>query len=179
MNALVTLSIHWLLAAVFAQAFDHKVTSFSRFTAAFAAWRVVPEKTARAIAIGITVAEFITVIANLLAFRAGLLLAAVMLLAYAIGMQINRRRGRSFIDCGCGDEPVPLTAGLLVRNGVLVLLACVAMQLVTPAHAFAELSWTQVLQCLAAAVGAFGIYRCAELLMANAVRFRQSGYSAA
>jgi len=179
MSALVTLAAHWLLAAVFAQALDHKITAFSRFAAVFSAWRVVPQQATRGVAVGVGTAEFITVITNLLAFRIGLLLAALMLLAYAIGMQINRRRGRSFIDCGCGDEPVPLTAGLLIRNGVLVLLAGIAMQLVTPAQAFALLSWTQVLQCLAAAAGAFGIYRCVELLLANAVRFRQSGYSAA
>lgn len=176
---MLTLTVHWFLAAVFVQALDHKITAFARFAAVFEAWKVVPQPATRSVAVGITVAEFITVITNLFAVRAGLLLAALMLLAYLIGMQINRYRGRSFIDCGCGDEPVPLTAGLLVRNAVLVLLAGMTLQLGTPAHDIALLSWTQVLQCLAAAVGAFGIYRCVELLLANAARFRQSGYSAA
>ena len=178
-DALVTLSIHWFLAAVFAQALDHKITDFPRFAAAFSAWRLVPQAATPGVAYAIPIAELTTVITNLLALRVGLLFAAMILLAYAAGMQINRRRGRSFIDCGCGDEPVPLTAALLVRNGVLVLLACIAMQLVTPEHAFALLTWSEVLQSLAAAAGAFGIYRCAELLIANAARFRQSGYSAA
>lgn len=178
-DSLVTLSIHWFLAAIFALAFDHKITDFPRFAAVLRAWRIVPQQATHGVAYAVSIAEFITVITNLLAMRVGLLFAAMILLAYATGMQINRRRGRSFIDCGCGDEPVPLTAGLLVRNGVLVLLACIAMQLVTPDHAFARMSWLAVLQSLAAAAGAFGIYRCAELLMANAARFRQSGYSAA
>jgi len=178
-EALVTLSVHWLLAAIFAQAFDHKITDFTRFAAVFGAWRVVPRQSTQTVGYGVAIAEFITVITNLMALRIGLLFAAMLLLVYAVGMQVNRRRGRSFIDCGCGDEPVPLTAGLLVRNGALVLLACLAMQLVTTGHAFAALSWIELLQSLAAAMGAFGIYRCAELLMANAARFRQSGYSAA
>ncbi len=178
-DTLVTLSIHWFLAAVFAQALDHKITDFPRFAAVLRAWRVVPQPATSGVAYAVLIAEFITVITNLLALRVGLLFAAMVLLAYAAGMQINRRRGRSFIDCGCGDEPVPLTAGLLVRNGVLVLLACLGMQLVIPEHAYVLLSFAEVLQSLAAAAGAFGIYRCAELLMANAARFRQSGYSAA
>ena len=128
-DSLVTLSIHWFLAAVFALAFDHKITDFPRFAAVLRAWRIVPQQATHGVAYAVSIAEFITVITNLLAMRVGLLFAAMILLAYATGMQINRRRGRSFIDCGCGDEPVPLTAGLLVRqprSGRNVALRCPA-----------------------------------------------------
>jgi len=52
-------------------------------------------------------------------------LAAIALLAlFAAAMAINLRRGRSFIDCGCGQSFLKqsLRWSLVARNAVLVLL---------------------------------------------------------
>ena len=184
MTALLTLSMHWLLAAVFAQALDHKLTTFSRFAAVFAAWRVVPAGLTHPAARLVVAAECLVVVTNLFAMRIGLVLAALLLATYAAGMAFNRARGRSFIDCGCGDEPVPLTVGLLVRNSLLVALALGALALeaftaTSAAGTAAPIGWSDLAQAMAAATGAFGIYRCADQLLANAHRFRQSGYSPA
>ena len=179
MTALLTLSMHWLLAAVFAQALDHKLTTFSRFAAVFAAWRVVPAGLTHPAARLVVAAECLVVVTNLFAMRIGLVLAALLLATYAAGMAFNRARGRSFIDCGCGDEPVPLTVGLLVRNSLLVLLTLGVLAATSAAGTAAPIGWSDLAQAMAAATGAFGIYRCADQLLANAHRFRQSGYSPA
>jgi hypothetical protein len=42
---------------------------------------------------------------------------------YFIAMAINMGRGRRFIDCGCGDEPSPLSVILLGRNLLLMVVA--------------------------------------------------------
>ena len=36
-------------------------------------------------------------------------------------------RGRSYIDCGCGDAPTGLSGWLLLRNGVLIILAMLGL----------------------------------------------------
>lgn len=64
------------------------------------------------------------------------LAAAALFLAFALGMAINIRRGRSHIDCGCGRSHLsqPLGWGLVARNVVLALL--VAVHAVAPAQGF-------------------------------------------
>ena len=54
-----------------------------------------------------------------------------LLATYALAMGINLSRGRSQIDCGCGDTPQSLSGLLVLRNcvlaiGALLLLAPVA-----------------------------------------------------
>lgn len=180
MIELPALAIHWLLAAVFAEALHHKLESIERFAASFGAYRLLPQSWSPAWtnsgARCIVLLEALTVLLNIFAFKAGLLFAAVLLLGYAIGMGINRMRGRSFIDCGCGDEPVPITPALIVRNLLLVATAAAAMT-TSPIGADA-IPWSQLLTELAAAIAGWGIYRCANQLIANAARFRLAGYGA-
>ena len=49
-------------------------------------------------------------------------IAALLLGLYAAGIVVNLRRGRRHIDCGCGvgSRAQPISAGLVVRNTVLI-----------------------------------------------------------
>lgn len=64
------------------------------------------------------------------------LAATALFLAFALGMAINIRRGRSHIDCGCGRSQLrqPLGWGLVARNVVLAML--VAVHAIAPAQGF-------------------------------------------
>ena len=93
----------------------------------------------------------------------GLIIAAGLLVIYAVAIGVNLKRGRRQIDCGCGDEPTPLSRALVVRNCVLVALAAGAYALpvaFTPA-------WQTAMVAAAAALVAFGIYSAIEQLLVN------------
>jgi hypothetical protein len=58
---------------------------------------------------------------------AGAALALALWFAYTAAIAINLLRGHDRIDCGCGGaSDTPLRPGLLVRNGLLMLLALAA-----------------------------------------------------
>lgn len=166
-------AIQFLLAAVFAEALHHKLNAPARFTATFAAYRLVPESLASPVARMVMALEAITVWACLFLQPVGLWTALSLLVAYAAGMTVNRARGRSFIDCGCGDEPIPISAALIVRNLLLAALALLAWN----ADAGSPLDWGGLFTQLAAAAAAFGLYRIINLLIANAAKFRFAGYT--
>lgn len=68
--------------------------------------------------------------------RAGALAGGGLLLLFGWAMAVNLRRGRGFIDCGCGHDTLrqPLSWMLVARNLVLALplLALAAMGPVLP-----------------------------------------------
>jgi hypothetical protein len=168
------ISISLLMAGVFAEALHHKLDSVVRFAATFSAWKLVPESVVPVIARVVITLEAITVLACLFIPRAGVAIAAALLTVYALGMGLNRARGRSFIDCGCGDEPVPLSLALILRNVVLSVLASSALL----ADPIGPLNWGETLTEIAAATAAIGLYRVTNILIANAARFRLAGYHA-
>jgi len=155
--------ISWLLAAVFAGACGHKVGEWQRFRAAFAAYRIVPEGLVGAVAGIVTLAEVLVVLALIILQPVGLIGAALLLGVYLVAISINLARGRRHIDCGCGDEPTPLSYRLLVRIGLLAGLAVWAGW----AHGIAGVSWAAGFVALVAALVAFGIYMAVEQLIAN------------
>lgn len=57
-------------------------------------------------------------------WRTAAVAGAALLLIFAAAMEINIRRGRGYIDCGCGRPQLrqPLNRLLVVRNIVLTLL---------------------------------------------------------
>ena len=155
--------ISWLLAAVFASACRHKLVEWQRFRAAFAAYRIVPEGLVGAVAGLVTLTEILVVLALILLWPAGLFGAALLLGVYLVAIGVNLARGRRHIDCGCGDEPTPLSYRLLVRNALLSGLALWAGW----AHGTAGVSWAAGFVALVAALVAFGIYMAVEQLIAN------------
>lgn len=88
-------------------------------------------------------------------------LAAIMLLlAFAVAMTVNIRRGRAHIDCGCGLSPLrqPLSLSLVARN--LMLAALLTGRIApTPPLSGAEVS--------VAVVGGLALFLC--YLLFNAV----------
>lgn len=169
MTQLVVPVVCWLLAAVFLVALHHKVSAAPRFRAALAAYKLVPPAWLRPVAWGLTVLEMVALVLLLLVRPEGLIIAAGLLLVYGAAMAVNLLRGRRLIDCGCGDEPTPLSGALLGRNGVLIGLALAAL----PA-AFAP---AYSLDVLAAAFGlclpAITLYFAVDQLLANEGRYRR------
>ena len=101
----------------------------------------------------------------------GAALAMMLLLCFTLGMAINLARGRDRIDCGCGgDNHVPLGAGLLVRNLVLLMLPLLAAWPL----ALRDQTWIDGLAVLFASTFLFGIYLTVLQLLANNYRTTES-----
>ncbi len=159
----VALLVSWLVALIFAAALRHKVQSWARFKASFAAYRLVPERLVTPVAVVLAGLEGWVVLGCLAGLPAALLTGGGLFFVYGVAMAINLFRGRRFIDCGCGDEPTPLGAGLLVRNLVLVGLATAAAGGVPDMRS----AGLEVLVALLGAGVAYGIYAAIDQLLAN------------
>ena len=94
-------------ALLFAAAAVHKLRSPAHFTEVFAAYAVIwaPGR------------------------RAGIAAAIGLLLAYALAIAVNLRRGRRTLDCGCGpaSHARPIAAWMVWRNLLLALAAAAAI----------------------------------------------------
>ncbi|MDP2380233.1 MAG: MauE/DoxX family redox-associated membrane protein [Pseudohongiella sp.] len=130
-DPLLPLVIATSLALLFFMAARHKLNDIRRFEAQLAAYQLVPDSLLRISAKTLPWIEmslvFLLLIPFTRAFAASI--ASALLVAYAMAMAVNLRRGRNEIDCGCGDTPQPLSVMLLVRNTVL---AAGALLLVVP-----------------------------------------------
>ncbi len=167
------LAARWLLAAVFAVALAHKLSSVTTFEAIVRDYRLLPGSAVPAAA-RLVVALEILVVAGLatgfkLAWAAAL--ALLLLTAYAGAMAMNLARGRRDIDCGCfgpaaGGSRHYLSGWLLLRN---LVLATLALLLFLPVGG-RELGALDVTGIAAAAAAGFILYAAADQLMANAPR---------
>ncbi len=165
----IALLVSWLLALIFAVSVRHKLASWPRFKASFAAYEIVPERLLTPAAIFLVICEALVVVGCLLAQAEAIAAAAAMLLVFALAMTINLVRGRRYIDCGCGDEPTPIGLGLLLRNGVLFGMAVAAAGSVPGFEAPGAMLFI-------AAVGAaiaYGIYATVEQLLVNRGRHQR------
>ena len=172
-DAVLVLTINWGLAMVFSVALLHKVRAWPRFNASLAAYRLVPEALVGAAA-GLLMASEALVVVLLVACHALAGLAASLLLsAYALAIAVSVLRGRTHIDCGCGDEPTPVSWSLVVRNLCLVGLALVATQLQIAGALNLGMQWLTGLVSLALALVGFGIYQAVEQLFANRGRHQR------
>jgi hypothetical protein len=99
------------------------------------------------------------------------LTAAGLLLVFSLAIAINLARGRSHIDCGCGDPHVrqPLRMGLMVRN--VGLAAALIVAALVPAGAY---GLDEGMIGLVAGVVAYLLYLCQEALGALPQRTRSS-----
>ena len=95
--------------------------------------------------------------------------AVVMLSVYAGAMAINLWRGRTHIDCGCGDSPVLLSPWLLVRNGLLIL--CAATLILSTSER--NLSWADLAMAVVVLPALLLLYRALEQLLENASILRE------
>jgi hypothetical protein len=92
------------IALLFANAAAHKFRGLARFTEVLAAYRVLPDASARRLAWLIPSMELCTAAALIWvpSRRPGIVCAIVLLTGYAWGMRTNLSRGRLDLDCGCG-----------------------------------------------------------------------------
>lgn len=164
-----SLIISWLLAAIFAQAVVHKIRAWPRFKASLTAYDILPEPMISMAAGILVVWELVAIVALVSWMAVGLPLAAMLLAMYALAMAINVVRGRTHIDCGCGDEPTPVSWVLVGRNVVLIGLAALS-------------SWQSVdavvlLPVVAIAFVGFIVvvvlYACTDQLLANHGRYQR------
>ncbi len=165
----IALLVSWLLALIFAVSVRHKITSWPRFKASFAAYEIVPESLITPAAAILVACELIVVVGCLFAMAEAMTAAAGLLLVFGLAMTINLVRGRRYIDCGCGDEPTPIGIGLLLRNAVLFGMAIAAAGTVPGLDVPAAMLFIAAL----GAVVAYGLYAIIEQLLANRGRHQR------
>ncbi len=86
----------------------------------------VPEGLQPAVVWALPLAEGLAALGLVTPWRpAAALLAAALLALYGMAMAWHLARGRR-LDCGCGGAPLPLSAALVLRNAVLVVVALAA-----------------------------------------------------
>lgn len=124
LNLLVAGVISWTIAGIFAVAASHKVSVWPRFCASLAAYRLFPDVLVKPVAAVLTVAEIATVCLLVFLQPLGGVLAALLFFVYLVAIAVNVLRGRTHIDCGCGDTPTPISRSLLMRNAVLIAPCC-------------------------------------------------------
>lgn len=158
------------LALLLLHAAGHKLSAPARFVAALEQYRIVGGRVVPAAAALLVAAELATGVALLVpgAGPAPALAAALLLSTYAAAIALNLMRGRRDIECGCAGPAGrrPLSAALVARNGLLVLIAGLAA-LPSSGRALSWLDGFTVAACLAAAAL---LYASADLALANQPR---------
>ena len=168
LSSIVSVGIAWFLSIVFIAALNHKVGSWPRFLAALSAYQLLPSRFDKATGGALVAAEVVTVLALLAGYPAGFLFAAILFTVYWVAMGVNLARGRTYIDCGCGDEPTRIGWGVLLRNGVLIALAVTGWLLEASSPGAPGYAVAVVLAVTGAA-----IYFALEQLLANVTTHRR------
>lgn len=121
------MTVLWVTAAI------HKVTNFVRFRQVLHDYKVLPPFAVAPISVLVTTGELLLAGCWLFRVRLDLVsIATIVLLAtYTVALAVNLSRGRVFIDCGCGfsgsDEGQTIAPALLVRNGLLIMIAAIPL----------------------------------------------------
>lgn len=133
-DALLTETIAFGIAALFLGAAWHKLSDRIRFSAVLRDYRLLPERLTRPMSALIPLFElamgFLWIAGP---WRTGVAIASALLLAvYASAIAVNMVRGRTYIDCGCtfgggADRDQLLSWGLVGRNVVLICLVGITL----------------------------------------------------
>ena len=162
-----------LLALVFAEAAYHKLSDLRAFRDTLANYQLVPGTLLWPVTAAIVAIEPAITVGLLwpTASNTAPIVAASVLAIYAVAIAINLLRGRSSIDCGCSGLAVrqSLSAGLIVRNTVLVA-CCWAITLDTAARPLGGLDAGTVLFGM---VGLFLVYMTSNRLLAGSVHLQE------
>jgi len=116
----------WALAGVLGVAAVHKVKNHLQFRGILDQYRIMPPPLVPAAAAVVVALEWAVCLMLVVPpWRwLGAALAAGLLLLYGAAIALNLYgRGRTSMDCGCGGAATPLSGWLLLRNGLLALLA--------------------------------------------------------
>ncbi len=161
------LAVRWGLAVLLLSACWHKLSAQPLFRATLAEYRLLPAALVRPAAWAVTGLELGVGFALVFSTTVVSLLAAAGLLGlYALAMGINIARGRVDIDCGCSGPAArqPLSGWLVLRNGLLIMLALLAAS----TTAGRDLLWLDWLTVAAAVAAGAILYVAMNQLIANA-----------
>lgn len=163
----IAIGLAWFLAWLFGQAAYHKFSApdyYRQLIHRYAA--VLPASSA--IVMGVALAEAAIALSLLLPeFRAaGLLVAAALLLMYAVLMAREILRGRAGAQCGCAGpgSQLGISWGLVLRNGVCAALALLCLG----TGGTADAGWLGLLLAGFVAMFTALVYLTAEQVMSNA-----------
>jgi uncharacterized membrane protein YphA (DoxX/SURF4 family) len=168
MDPVIATTIRAALALLFAAAASHKLRAPAHFVATVRNYRLLPPLLAPATAALLVSAEVVAAVllATGMGRPMGAAMAAGLFALYAMAVATNLLRGRRHIDCGCTAPGAARTihAGLVWRNGVLVL---VALALLAP-EGVRPLGWLDVVTIAAAVAALVALYAALDRLLANA-----------
>jgi len=174
-DPVVELSIRLGVALLFAMAAWHKASDRVRFAATLRAYRLLPSSAVSPVSRLLPFAEACIAVGLLYppAREAAVFAAVSLLVLYTIAIGANLARGRNGIDCGCfaSSVRVPLSAWLLVRNGVLIVAACLVL-LPTRARV---LVWLDLLTVVTTLVVSITLWTAARRLASTGPALRRFG----
>jgi hypothetical protein len=176
-DPVIDVAVRGALALLFAAAAWHKLSDLTRFGATLSAYQLLPTWAAWPTARLMPIVEAL-VAAGLLfpaTKTAAALAGACLLGAYSAAITVNILRGRHEIDCGCfaSSTRVPLSAGLLLRNTLLIGATGIAA-LPTSAR---PLSWLDSFTILAALLGLSLLWTATQRLAQTGPALRRAGGS--
>lgn len=158
------------ISVILANAATHKLRAPARFANQVEDYQLLPKALIKPFSRALPIAELAIAFALLVPFSRlfAALIAAALLMAYAVAIGINLWRGRKDIDCGCSgpEQSQSLRPELLLRNGLLSGLALVA-SIAPVARAFGIFDG---FVAVAAAAVALLLYTATEGLLANGPR---------
>lgn len=169
-DPVAALALRASLSLLLAGAALAKLRDLAGFGAAVAGYRLLPEAFAAPAAAAFVAAELALAAGLWLAPAPAALGAAALFALYGLAIAANLARGRRDIDCGCGGPRgrQPLSAGLVVRNLVLVA-AALASALPAPVRA---LAWLDLVTLGAAVAATAALYGAAGALLARPAALR-------
>lgn len=151
-------------ALVFSTAILGKARHRHELVGVVANYRLVPERLAAPVSWTIVGLEVLAALslASGVRLAAGAGLGIALLAIFALATSINLARGRTEIDCGCFQSGLrqSLSAGLLVRNGLLSAALVPLLAATTPLES--PLQWVDG---LGAGLAAYALYRVFDQLL--------------
>lgn len=107
----------------------HKLLDVDRFSGYVINYDLVPKQWAKTTTYALIAIEIIISKGLIIpAFNEFATMTAIALLSiYALAMLINIRRGNTQIECGCGGPVMFLSYDLVLRNGLIILIALPAL----------------------------------------------------
>lgn len=171
MNIALQTVIALALALLFAAAGLYKLRHRTKFQAQLAEYRLLPPALTPAVSLMLAAIELALALLLLLPAARAVAgyAAATLLIGYAAAIGVNLLRGRSHIDCGCGDRPQLLSEWLLLRNAVLAGGAL----LTTLSTAPTSFVWSDLIIAVPVFLVICVVYLIAEQLLENASALRE------
>ena len=171
LDSLIQQTIAIGLGLLFIGAAVHKLLNLEAFRTVLRDYQILPPSLVPVVAMTIPLLELLLGAGWFVGNAVGTATAAcsaLLLGTYALAIAINLARGRIYIDCGCGfggsaDAEQMISAGLVVRNVVLLILALVAL---LPVNA-RTLTFGDFMTLVVAVISAVLLFAASNQLISN------------